>query len=386
MRFKNSVKIMLPICVMLIVAVSVAAVLITREEAVVVNETATTMTTEETITAISVDNPLEGDAYPELNELVVTYLSALADGDVDTISSITNNMTDIEKIRVTELGKCIEAFPEYNVFTKIGPTEGSFIVYAAARAKFDGVEPLVPGIYCFYVCVDDSGEYYFNEGTLTEEEQLYIDAINADASVVNLRDSIDKEYQELLAGDETVRNYIELMQNEIRGAVGTALASAASASAAPEEGDAPVSDDPTILKRSCEAVTTDTINVRSSDSETADKLGRIAKGTTIDVIEIRVNGWSKIKYEGKEAYVKTDYLEVMEEPDPVGTGENVANGKVTANETVNVRSKPSTSSSRIGQVVKGTTIDWIADVEEGFSKVIYEGKLGYIKSEFLDKQ
>jgi len=386
MRFKNSVKIMLPICVMLIVAVSVAAVLITREEAVVVNETATTMTTEETITAISVDNPLEGDAYPELNELVVTYLSALADGDVDTISSITNNMTDIEKIRVTELGKCIEAFPEYNVFTKIGPTEGSFIVYAAARAKFDGVEPLVPGIYCFYVCVDDSGEYYFNEGTLTEEEQLYIDAINADASVVNLRDSIDKEYQELLAGDETVRNYIELMQNEIRGAVGTALASAASVSAAPEEGDASVSDDPTILKRSCEAVTTDTINVRSSDSETADKLGRIAKGTTIDVIEIRVNGWSKIKYEGKEAYVKTDYLEVMEEPDPVGTGENVANGKVTANETVNVRSKPSTSSSRIGQVVKGTTIDWIADVEGGFSKVIYEGKLGYIKSEFLDKQ
>ena len=53
---------------------------------------------------------------------------------------------------------------------------------------------------------------------------------------------------------------------------------------------------------------------------------------------------------------------------------------------MNVRSEASTDSKRIGQVVQGTSLDWIADVDGGFSKVIYEGKVGYIKSEYLDKK
>lgn len=310
MNFKKNIKIILPLCVILIVAVSVAAAFITREEAVVANETAETIPTEETVAAIGADNPLEADKYPELNALIEKYLTALADGDVEAIGSITNNMTDIERIRVEELSKYIDAFPTYNVFSKLGPAEGSYIVYAAARAQFPGVEELVPGIYCFYVCADENGGFYFNEGTLTEEEQVYIDAINADASVVSLLDSIDKEYQELLDSDENLATYIEIMQSEIRGAVGQALAnvSAESQPVVVDEG----ASDPTVLKYACKARTTDTINVRSSDSETADKLGKLQKGTEIDIVEIRVNGWSKINFEGQEAYVKTDYLEVLE--------------------------------------------------------------------------
>lgn len=382
MKFKNRVKILLPICVIVIVAVSVLAALITREDAVLANETATAHSTEETISAISSDNSLEGDKYPEINEIVAKYLTALAEGDVDTISSITNNMTDIERIRITELGKCIESFPEYNVFTKIGPTEGSYIVYAAARAKFPGVEELVPGIYCFYVCTNENGEYYFNEGVLTEEEQVYIDAINADASVVDLMNAIDNEYQALLENDENVRNYIDLMQSEIRGAVGEALASETAENVSETQTVA----DPTVLHTACQAVTTETINVRSSDSEAADKLGKISKGTTIDVIEVRVNGWTMVNYEGQNAYVKTDYLEIIEAPDPAGTGENVANGTVVANTTVNVRAKADTNSARIGQVLEGSTLEWISDEDNGFSKVIYEGQIGYIKTEYLEKQ
>ena len=379
MNFKNRVKLFLPICVIIIVAISVLAILLTREDSRLVNETAT-VSNDETVSALSAENVLEGDKHPKINEVVVKYLEALAAGDVDTIASITNNMNDIERIRVTELSKYIESFPEYNVFTKIGPTENSYIVYAAVRVQFDGLETLVPGIYCFYVCTDEAGNYYFNEGVLTEEEQVYIDAINADASVETLMNSIETEYQALLYDNETVRNYVELMQSEIRSAVGETLVNAA---ATP---DPNANADPTLLYTSCQAITTDTINVRSSDSEAADKLGKLSKGTTIDVIEVRVNGWSKIQYQGKDAYVKTNYLEIIEPEDPAGTGDNVANGKVKANTTVNVRSQANTTSTRIGQVLEGETIDWIADVENGFSKVIYDGKVGYVKSEYLDKQ
>ena len=378
MNFKNRVKLLLPICVIIIVAISVLAILITREESSLVNETAT-FSHDETVSALSAENVLEGDKYPEINAIIVKYLEALAAGDVDTISSITNNMSDIERIRVTELSKYIEAFPKYNVFTKIGPIEDSYIVYAAVRVQFTGLETLVPGIYCFYVCTDDTGNYYFNEGVLTDEERVYIDAINADAMVETLMNSIETEYQTLMYEEETVRNYVELMQSEIRSAVGETLVNAASAP------DATESTDPTVLQTFCQAITTDTINVRSSDSEAADKLGKISKGTTINVIEVRVNGWSKIKYEGNDAYVKTSYLEIIEPKVPSETTENTPSIKVIANTTVNVRAKADTNSSRIGQVLEGESIDWITDVENGFSKVIYDGKVGYIKSEYLNK-
>ena len=378
MGFKNRVKLLLPICVIVIVAISVLAFLVTREDSALVNETASV--SNDSVSALGAENVLEGDKYPKINEVVVRYLDALANGDVETIGSITNNMSDIERIRVAELSKYIESFPEYNVFTKIGPSENSYIVYAAVRVQFTGLETLVPGIYCFYVCTDENGNYYFNEGVLSEEEQIYIDAINADSTVETLMNSIETEYQALMYDNETVRNYIELMQSEIRSAVGETLVNASS-----ENDPNAENSDPTLLRTDCQAITTDTINVRSSDSEAADKLGKISKGTTLDVLEVRVNGWSKIKYQGKDAYIKTNYLEIIEPEDPAGTGENVANGKATANTTVNVRAHADTNSTRIGQVIEGETIDWIADVENGFSKVIYDGKVGYIKSEFLNK-
>ncbi len=386
MIVKKIIKITIPICVVLVVAISVAAALLTKEESILANEETAVYTETETVTANSADNPLIADTIPEVNALVETYLTALANGDEETYGSITNNMTDITRIRVAELGKYIEGFPAYNVFTKLGPLEGSYVVFVAVRAQLANLDAEMPGIYNLYICTDENGNLYINEDTVTEEEQEYIAAVNADASVVGLQESFNEEYKNLLDSNETVRTYIELMNNEIRGAVGAALASVSAENAAESQSSENSNEDPTILHKDCEAIATETINVRSSDSETADKIGKLAKGTEVHIIEMRVNGWTKITYEGKEAYVKNDYLEVQLPPEEAGTGENVANGKVITTTKVNVRTQASAAASRMGQVDAGTTLDWIADVDGGFSKVIFEGKVGYIATEFLTKQ
>lgn len=331
----------------------------------------------ETVAAVSVDNPLEADKYPEINELVVTYLTALADGDVDTMVEICSNVTDTEKIRIEELGKYIDAFPEYNVFTKLGPVENSYVVYAAARAQFPGIDTLVPGIYCLYVCMDEEDNYYINEDTLTDEELTYIDAVASDESVMELCNSIDEEYQELVETDSEIATYIELMTNEIRDAVGTALVSVSS----DDEDSTDEETDDTVVAKSCQAKTTDTINVRSSDSTAADKLGTITKGTTIDVIEIRVNGWAQIEYNGQTAYVKTDYLEILS-----STENEPTNGYVVTTDTVNVRASASIEAEKLGTVAAGEVLEWVEDVTGGFSKIKYDGSIAYIATEYLEKQ
>ena len=42
------------------------------------------------------------------------------------------------------------------------------------------------------------------------------------------------------------------------------------------------------------------------------------------VLEQKENGWSKIEYEGKDAYIKSDYLEVISEEPAADTQEENA--------------------------------------------------------------
>lgn len=53
---------------------------------------------------------------------------------------------------------------------------------------------------------------------------------------------------------------------------------------------------------------TTNVNVRSEASTTASSLGKLSSGQSVIRIEQLANGWSKIKYNGKEAYVKSDFL------------------------------------------------------------------------------
>lgn len=51
-----------------------------------------------------------------------------------------------------------------------------------------------------------------------------------------------------------------------------------------------------------------TLNVRSGPSTSYYILGKLRIGDKVKVIEQLSNGWSKIKFEGKVAYVSSQYL------------------------------------------------------------------------------
>jgi len=54
----------------------------------------------------------------------------------------------------------------------------------------------------------------------------------------------------------------------------------------------------------------DVVNIRTSDSETADKLGKAAVGDEFTLLEERGNGWSKVEYDGGEAFIKSDFVNI----------------------------------------------------------------------------
>lgn len=55
------------------------------------------------------------------------------------------------------------------------------------------------------------------------------------------------------------------------------------------------------------------VNIRNAASEDAKVLNTVDEGTTFDILEIQDDGWTKILYEGSEAYISSNFVIVTNE-------------------------------------------------------------------------
>ena len=141
------------------------------------------------------------------------------------------------------------------------------------------------------------------------------------------------------------------------------------------------SNDTPVIKET-KIVNTDSLNVRSGPSTSYSKLGSLSKGNKVSVIS-ESNGWSKILYNEKEAYVSSEYLDSQESDSD--TTPVIKETKIVNTDSLNVRSGPSTSYSKLGSLSKGSKVSVISE-SNGWSKILYNEKEAYVSSEYLDSE
>ncbi len=132
-------------------------------------------------------------------------------------------------------------------------------------------------------------------------------------------------------------------------------------------------------------VNTDSLNIRSGPGTNYSKIGTISKGSKVGVIS-ESNGWSKINYNGKEAYVSSKYLNSISPNNNNDTSkpESVKETKEVNTNSLNVRSGPGTNYSKLGSLSKGSKVEVISE-SNGWSKINYNGKEAYVSSQYLSK-
>ena len=242
----------------------------------------------------------------------------------------------------------------------------------------------------------------------------YIKEVTLQDDVVDLNNKVVVAYNDLLAEDADLSEFLAYMKEKINEDVGEILAQADQPEQTEEETEQTADEDneettPVTVK----ARATDVVNIRVSDSEQADKLGKAQVNQEFTVLEQKENGWSKIQYEGQEAYIKSDYLEVIsEEPaagdttqedasedrqedeavetttdtSSVGTASTgkAPGDKVKAKESVRIRKSASTDSDVLGTAYAGDSFELVMEQADGWSKVKYKGNNAYIKTEYLE--
>ncbi|NBH82901.1 SH3 domain-containing protein [bacterium C-53] len=343
----------------------------------------------------------EVDAHEAVNALATTYFTAMASGDVDTLAGIRSELSETEKIRIQKKAEYTDSYQNFKCYTKPGPVEDSYIVFTYYEIKFKNIDTLAPGLTSLYIRSNDDGSLYVYDGELTDDVNDYIKSISAQDDVVELLDQVDTKYNEAAAADATLKSFMEAFPQTIDEAVSAELAARQLKDNEPPADEASTEetgegDEQTPTTEYVRA--TDTANIRKSPSETGDKIAKCIVGEIFTRLQSLENGWSKLEYNGAEAYVKSDYLEVVsaeeaasaqQNPEQPEEGDNAGGttsviGTVTVKETVKIRQAASTSASQVGSAYQGDKFDLIMDMEDGWCKVLYNGNAAYIKSDYVE--
>jgi len=384
-------KIVFPIVICLAVAVTVVFAMKASgardKEIEIIKEP---ISTESSTVESEVDPTSEEEFSLELNtneaitELITTYCKAVADGDTEALEKNSDKLEDKDRIRFEVMNQYIEYINPEEIYTLPGCEDGDWLVFVSYSTKMTKKDLEYPGYNCFYVSTSKDGNLYFRREPWPNKIDDYVKKVSERADVsdwanreIVKNNSFYDEHEDLVA-------YLNDVNNEVNRVTGVELAKMECEnnenSEASESTDEHTEDPGLPVEEVTYATATSTINVRKSDSEKAEKMGKLARGTKVKVLDQQVNGWSKIEYEKQEAYVMTKFLHIKEsvlQYTPIGT--------VKATSNINVREEASTDAAKLGTMVEGNTAELISE-ENGWCKIIFEEQIAYVKAEFVERQ
>lgn len=331
--------------------------------------------------------PLVVNEDPELDAFIKAYYTARGEGDEAGMLSAIDYISENDLLYYVELSKYIDHYADLQIYSKQGPESGTLIAYVYYKMGIVNFEE-VPGYEAFYICRNEDGGFCIrSQGSFTKDEKEYIKAVNSQVDVVEFNNRVTVECTEVTSANAELAEYVSLLDSRVKMSVGEILAERNGGDAAEPEQESGTENPVLPAAADAQAVTgprygtaTTTVNVRRSDSEKADKLGKVSKGTRLQVKDVQLNGWTKIVYEGKDGFIKSQYLLLEENVNGMETI-----GTVTATSTVNVRSAADQTSAKLGVLPKGESLELVAS-ENGWCKVKYNGQVGYIKSDYVTRQ
>ena len=325
----------------------------------------------------------EVNAYPAVNTLLESYFNAIATGDADTVASLSNVLSDEERVRIQIQSKYFDNFSNYSVYTKVGPAPNSYLAMVTYDIKYAGVDTPTPAMSSVYVCTNETGALYINKSEPTEDEKAYFRALSIQDDVEKLSDEVETKYNEALEKDDALAALMPTLKSQINQEVKDSLAAQQQADA-----EAAAAAEAEALRAAEEANAktvrvTELVNIRSSASTEAESLGKATAGMEFTRYEVMDNGWSRIDYNGADAYIKSDYLEEVVEEVPEEGSTIGASGKVTVKENVNIRETASESGNKLGVAYRGEQFDFV-ELTDGWCKIVYDGKDAYVKADFVE--
>ena len=356
-----------------------------EEEAKRIAEEELAQQLEEEVILEDAEVPLEDSSDEALRQLVDNYFACLSEGDMATLQTLRDSLDEAESFRLEEQSKYLSYSVEH-VYSQTGPEEGTYIAYAYYMVVFDEFPTIsLPAYSGFYVKTADTGELYIVKGELSDKENEYISKVASQDDVKELNNKVNVEYNDIIIEHPEILDYLVELDTTVSTAVGEKIAeinSTIEAQKQAEEEEQKAAEGETEDVPAEEVVqyatATTRVNVRASDSAQAERIGEAMQGEKFEVVEVLLNGWTKIIFKEREAFIKSEYLSMVQSAESYPTI-----GMATAKSEVNVRSLPDVNSEKVGALVTGDQLELVA-VEDGWCTVKFEDTIAYVNADFID--
>lgn len=345
------------------------------------------------------DFSLAKDAYEDVNAVINEYFTALSNGDVDYISEVSQSASVNNLDNIVVKSDLIESYSNITCYTQAGYAENSYYVYVTYYFKTYDFDELIPGVIGIYLIKNDDGSFTIvRRDEISDEvkKNFYVAFMSQD--VQDIYNQVILEYSQILDNNEKLKAFMATGFNEKQtdGLVEVNVERLAEEKALKEQQTEVETPKIEIVKANT------SVNVRTSDSGTAERLGTVSEGTELTRLENRLNGWSKVVYEGKEAFIKSEYLDVIGIKEDDGTvvavtekngDNNTSTGNtqktdteikyVTAVDNVNIRAEADIDSDRVGFAYNGEKLEFVEKMSNGWTKVKYNNKECFVKSDYV---
>ena len=240
---------------------------------------------------------LEKDAVPGLKELVESYFNAMKSCDAEAYSSlVVGDEVTAEKLQ--KKGEFIEDYRNIVCYTKPGMVEDTYVAFVYYEIKFHNIDTPAPAMSQMYICSNADGSMYINAGELDEELSQYIGILKDDEELRQLEKDTDQKLADACAADEKLDAFMKLLLN-------------IEPETEPETTTEPETDISEMVfeERNEKVITTTSVRIRSTPTTDSDDniLGKVEAGEELKRVGYNAN-WSKIIYDGKEAYISSEYV------------------------------------------------------------------------------
>lgn len=352
----------------------------------------------------TLDPDFEKDAHADVNELITSYFAAYASADIDALEAIASPISDNEKSYIRVFSTYIESYENISCYTKSGLTDNSYLVSAYFDLKFYGVETMAPGLDFFYVETKDDGSLYINnlyspynlnrtENTLDPNVYAVILQFGQQEDAIALRDQVKSAYSEAVASDVDLATMLSTtIPNAMTAWMESVITPAENTEAGETQTDEPAAGDGSDTSADSTDAADGGSNAPEDSGDAADNGGDAPaeNGDTADGggVAPAENGDAADNggdAPADDAAVADTPVDNTSDETPAVNENKEVKVKVKVNiKSVKVREKASTSSDVIAGAEKGDTFTKLGE-KDGWTKIDYNGKTGYIKSDYVDE-
>ena len=366
-----------------------------------------------TKTSANVTKKFKTNNNTELDALINDYYVAYADGDTETISSIATPVSEQEISYIKFYSAYIDSFNDIKIYTKQGLTADSYLVTTEVELKYADIDTPAPGLDFFYVETNEDGKLFINNtyGSFNQNNNIYeMDSEVSDLISVFIRqqDLLDMEadiqdaYTKALESDSALNTFMSETlpaahaqwhtdyDAEVAAAEEEAKKAEEEAAAAAEE-EAKAQAEAEEEANAYTGKTNAKANVREAADKNSNKLGSITSGNAIKIYG-EEGDFYKFDYNGTKAYITKDAVtldsaadnDTTEQTSETANASALTEGtEITLDSTINIRSQMDSSSSKVAVAYAGEKVTVVMSYAEGWTKVKYGKKEGYIRTDLL---